>query len=97
MADRFQHEDGLKAQDIELAGKRLVKARKGRAGHEASKLAEKGAIDRDKAGIVEKRAKKLEETAGKLASAPEDRQKGVSGYMKKKGSARKALEEAGDY
>jgi len=81
MADRYDHPEGQKSQDITLKGKRLEVARKGRKGHEASKLAEKGVEDRDKAGVIAKRTKKIEKVADKLAPK---KQAGVSGYLKSK-------------
>lgn len=91
MADRYNHPDGLKAQDISLRGNRLEAARKGRMGHEASRLAEKDEEDRDKAGMVRKRTKKLEKAAGSMGRKP---QAAVSGYMKKKKDVYAELDKA---
>ena len=71
MADRFQHDDSVKAQDVTLSGKRLQRARKGRKGHEASRHAERGEADRDKSGIVAKRASKVAEAAEGMAGKSE--------------------------
>lgn len=97
MADRFQHSDGLKAQDIELRGGKLQKARKGRMGHEAFRHATRGEEDRDKQGIIAKRTEKMEEQAEEKAAGKGTT--GTSSYVSKKANKEylKQLDEAGKY
>jgi hypothetical protein len=96
MADRFMHEDGVKAQDVEMRGGKLVRARKGRMGHEASRMAEKGYVDRDKRGMTEKRAEIVSEAA-EVPEAGQREQKGVSSYLKSKKKTLAELDEALKY
>ncbi len=78
MTDRYNHPEGVKAQDIDLVGEKLQK--------------------KQEQGVVGKRQKKMAEEA--TEPAPQrtagERQPGVSGYLKSKKSAIKALEEAGN-
>ncbi len=80
MTDRYNHPDGVKAQDVDLVGEKLKK---------------KGVPAE---GVVGKRQKEMAEQA--TETAPQrtagERQPGVSGYLKSKKSAIKALEEAGN-
>lgn len=91
MADRYNHPDGVKSLEVSLEGKMLKKRKQGRMGHEASRLAEKGSIDYDKSGILEKRTKKLESVAGKMGRKP---QAAASGYLKDKEDVYKEIDKA---
>lgn len=94
MADRFKHDDSLKAQDVELRGKRLQRRRMGRMGNEAARMAEKGYIDEDKSGIIERRGRAVAEVAGDMGK--DGRQVQAGSYLKKKRKGYEdMLEEAG--
>lgn len=100
MADRFQHDDGLKAQDIDLRGGRLQRARRMAEEHEPKKLREieKGprtpAVERD----VEYMQTRVTEGMKKAGRQRKERgQFGVSGYAKPKGKTQAELDEVFKY
>lgn len=95
MADRYDHPDGLKAQDITLRGKRLEKARSASMQNEDERLKEKERQRRagryEPKGMVAKRNEKVQKAAETMSGG--NKQEGVSGYLKPKGKTTAELDE----
>lgn len=91
MADRFQHDDGVKAQDVKLRGKRLVRTGGGSIATTGAAVAatERGDIK----SRIRRRRKKMQEQMGEAGRRAAGE---VSGYLTEKEKKKAALDAAGD-
>jgi len=90
MADRFMHKDGLKSQDVELRGGKLIK-KVNRSVNPTEGTIQGGGMASQRNVRVGEAA---EETPPTRTTPPGERQPGVSGYLRPKGSVYRGLEEA---